>query len=588
MRLLSSAASSPIARALALMLAILAVPAQADRLVAVTINGLDGPLLINATKFLGIEKLRADGDDRSETFLRYQFSRGEDEIRDALEPFGYYQVTIESRFEARPDGSGWAATFDVDRGPQVVFGEIAIALGEAEGDDAVKQARAAMNLAPGAPFTHAAYEETKRKLQNLLAGLGYFENQLVENRVLVDPEAGTADVTLMLDSGPRYRFGPTRFEGSQFTEAFMSRFGRLPIGEYFDEQELRSLQRNLVQVEYFDDAFVQPQVDEANDQLEVPVVVTTSPNRRIRYTAGINFGTDSGIGVQLRTIRRWVNDRGHSVEGDLEYGTRDRRLTAGYRIPGRDLDTSYLISGGYDYTDTDAYIEEREFVAGTRSRKWGDWNLTETLSYNIENFEVGDQADEQKYLLGAVTAERVRADDRIFTRRGWRIEATVRGVEESLASDFSILQLDVTGQWIRMLGEKNRILLRGRLGTSLADDLVNLPASLRFFTGGDRSVRGFDFESLGPRNDEGEVIGGRHVAVISATAEHYFREKWGIAGFVDAGNAFETDDFTPAFGVGLGARWISPIGLVRVDLAVGIEDDEDNTFRMHLNIGPDL
>ncbi|HAI23845.1 MAG TPA: outer membrane protein assembly factor, partial [Alcanivorax sp.] len=118
-------------------------------------------------------------------------------------------------------------------------------------------------------------------------------------------------------------------------------------------------------------------------------------------------------------------------------------------------------------------------------------------------------------------------------------------------------------------------------------DVTELPASIRFFAGGDASVRGFAYESLGPLDNDGEVIGGRHLLVGSLEYDHPISEQWSLAVFTDAGNAFNNfDDYEIRHSAGFGVRWRSPLGPIRVDFARGIEEGRE--WRLHLSMGPDL
>jgi translocation and assembly module TamA len=163
----------------------------------------------------------------------------------------------------------------------------------------------------------------------------------------------------------------------------------------------------------------------------------------------------------------------------------------------------------------------------------------------------------------------------------------LRGSSDSLASDTSFLQFKATTKWIWSLSEKTRMIARGKFGATLKDELSELPVSVRFFTGGDHSVRGYDFESLGPVDENGAVIGGSHLLEASIEFDRMIVGNWSIAAFVDTGSAFS--DFSPEFstGVGLGIRWYSPIGPIRIDFAHPL-DDPDRDFRLHLTLGPDL
>jgi translocation and assembly module TamA len=131
------------------------------------------------------------------------------------------------------------------------------------------------------------------------------------------------------------------------------------------------------------------------------------------------------------------------------------------------------------------------------------------------------------------------------------------------------------------------VILRAMLGGMIVKDFDSLPPELRFFAGGDRSIRGFDYQQIGDLDAKGEVIGGKYQVVASAEYEHYFLDKWGAAAFVDAGDAF-TNQYDTNLGAGIGLRWKSPVGLVRLDIARPLVSNFDHEWRVHLIIGPDL
>ena len=163
----------------------------------------------------------------------------------------------------------------------------------------------------------------------------------------------------------------------------------------------------------------------------------------------------------------------------------------------------------------------------------------------------------------------------------------IRGAVETFLSDISFVQASVNAKFIRSFWENGRILVRGDLGITETSEFDRLPTSLRYFAGGDNSIRGFGYEDLGPRDEDGDVIGGKYLAVASVEYEHRIKEKWSVAGFVDAGNAFNSFSGDIEYGSGFGVRWLSPVGLIRVDLAMGLSEP-DHPVRLHIVIGPDL
>jgi translocation and assembly module TamA len=155
-----------------------------------------------------------------------------------------------------------------------------------------------------------------------------------------------------------------------------------------------------------------------------------------------------------------------------------------------------------------------------------------------------------------------------------------------LGSDASFLQLHARASWFQGLGARDRVIVRGEIGHTFTDALVEMPPSLRFYAGGDRSIRGYNYREVGPRiGDFG--LGAKNVITASGEYEHYFNPTWGMAAFVDSGSAFDGKVPDWRTGVGVGLRWRSPVGPVRIDIAHGL-DHPDSPFTLHLNIGADL
>jgi translocation and assembly module TamA len=199
---------------------------------------------------------------------------------------------------------------------------------------------------------------------------------------------------------------------------------------------------------------------------------------------------------------------------------------------------------------------------------------------------------ETTFLYPSLLAEYVNADDRIQPRRGFGASATVRGGLQGVGSDANFLQLHLTGRWFRGLGPRSRLIARGELGATFTDDLVEIPPTLRFYAGGDRSVRGYDWREIGPRiaagpGREAYALGAKNVVVASLEYEQYFNDEWGFAAFVDGGSAFDGRFDRLRKGVGLGLRWKSPVGPLRIDIGRGL-DDPDARFTLHINLGADL
>jgi translocation and assembly module TamA len=182
---------------------------------------------------------------------------------------------------------------------------------------------------------------------------------------------------------------------------------------------------------------------------------------------------------------------------------------------------------------------------------------------------------------------RLRADNQIRPRNGSKLDLSARFAADALASDTSFVQLTLHGKWIWSFEHGGRVLIRGDLGTTSERELAELPPSVRFFAGGDNSVRGYAFEELGPVDADGKVIGGSSLATGSFEFEQPLRARWSLAFFTDSGNAFERSEMDAKTSVGMGGRWQSPLGPIRIDLAQPLEHEHDS-MRIHITLGPDL
>jgi translocation and assembly module TamA len=319
----------------------------------------------------------------------------------------------------------------------------------------------------------------------------------------------------------------------------------------------------------------------------VHIALTPAPRKQVTY--GVGYSTDTGPTLRFgRNNRRW-NERGHQFGLSAQLSPVTSEVIASYRLPYGDPRQEWIhFDAGIQSEDTESSKSDSVALGVRRlSRGRLDWIRTDMLALEIEDFDVADQSGRSRLLMPGVNWNRTRADNRVRIKRGSLLQLDVRGAGDALGSDTTFLQTVATARWIWPFANSGRALVRGQLGATAFEDFDELPASVRFFAGGDNSVRGYGFEELGPVDDEGEVIGGSSLLTASFEYEHPLRERWGIAFFVDTGNAFEGSDLSLKTGVGLGGRWQSPVGPVRLDLAYPL-DDPTNDWRVHITLGPDL
>jgi translocation and assembly module TamA len=569
----------------ALMLAVAGV-ACADR-VAVTINGIEEPILESARA--NLELMQYQERDVSAAEVRRLFDRGKEQIVRSLEPFGYYNPEVAGRLE-RPEPGKFQAIYQVKVGEPVVVQQERVEVNPptATQVESVQLALEQFEPKNGQRLDHGAYERSKAMIATALANDGYLKAQLVRHKVSVVKSANTAEIDLAWDAGERHRLGPIRFSESQFPDAFLQRYKPWQDGEYYSADKMLALQQALVDADYFTSVAVAPDLEHTADGV-VPIDVMLIPAKRTLYTANVYVSTDSGPGTKLGIERRWLNKRGHKLGGTVEYSARLQEISTKYQIPKPGLrNRNYTIGAGYRDEETDTSTSRMARLAGTEVLdRWKGFQRTLGLQYLNGDFEIAEQQGSTSLLYAEGLLTRKAADDRYFPAAGYSLLYGLRFAYESLLSDTSFAQARAEAKWLKKIGEDGRVIVRAGLGAMVVDDFDALPPELRFFAGGDRSIRGFDYQQIGETNAEGGVIGGEYLLVGSGEYEHFFLEKWGAALFVDAGDAFKSN-FDANVGAGIGLRWKSPIGLVRVDVARPVVSDLDDSWRVHLVIGPDL
>ncbi len=553
--------------------------------VEIDVDGLEEELRDAALASLDLRRFSER--EMTPTQVRRLFDRADQQIRDAMQPYGYYDATVESELtEKSPDS--FRAHFRVELGKPVLVRRSDVRIvGDATELQDVRNVLEAFEPKIGQPLDHVAYESSKTAIDTQLSALGYFDAELVEHRVEVVRSARTADINLQWNSNQRYRFGEVKFTEAQFPESFLQQYVPWKEGDFYSAAELLMLQQRLVDADYFSSVSVQPDLEKLGND-SVPIEALIIPAKRTVYTAGLYASTDAGPGVRLGMDRRWVNTRGHKLGGQIEYSQRLQQAALSYRIPRPDERRIYAFTGGYRDEETDTSRSRMARLSGTQmTEQWNDFTRTLGLHYLNGDFEIAGEEQSTSLLFAEGLLTRKRANDLLFPTRGLSLLYGLRLAAEQAFSDTSLAQVRAEAKWIRPAGRRGRLILRAAAGAMVVDDFDALPPELRFFGGGDRSIRGFDYQAIGDTNADGGVIGGEYLTIVSTEYEHYFLENWGAAVFVDAGDAYSSE-LNANVGAGLGLRWRSPVGLVRLDVAVPVVTDLDDGVRVHLVIGPDL
>jgi len=555
-----------------------------DRL-TVVIDGLDGDELKNVLSFLSLEQQKGNADLSDERIKRL-LKKGHKEIRQALQPFGYYKSEITSAL--RKTEAGLQVYYKVNRGIPVTISSVDLKItGEAIDDSEFYKLQRDFPLVTHARLNHALYESAKISLENLASERGYFDFRFTANEIRLDIENNKADIIIHLESGRRYKFGKVIFNQNVFAEKFLKRYVPFAVGEPYTLTAFLELDSLLNSSDYFNQVEVKLRHDLASG-LAIPVEVTLELRKRTIYGFGLGYGTDTGGRLKIGVGRRRINQWGHKANIVAQASRVLNSITARYIIPLANPQTDQLvIAAGW----VDAEIKDVKTVRTSLSLSHThfsrNWQKTIFLNYELEDYEIGADEDDSTLIMPGVNWTRIRTNDRIYTTFGNRFVTELKGGSETLGSTSSFLQGLIKVKFIRKLFKIGRIIIRGDAGYTDVMNINDLPPSVRFFTGGSDSVRGYGYNTLGPVNEKGIVVGGNHLLVGSLELEFSLNESWNSAVFYDIGNAMDDLSKDLKRGTGVGIRYRSIIGMFRLDIASGL-DKPGNPWRLHLSIGTDL
>ncbi|MBJ7299836.1 autotransporter assembly complex protein TamA [Marinobacter salarius] len=555
--------------------------------VEVNVEGDYPQLQDNAEAFLG------EVEGRSAGSLRRYASTAEAQVEEALRALGYYSPMIQWEVVEQPGDDEIPArlVLTVQPGEPIRVRSRQVSIEGPASRDPDFVGTLPEKPSEGDVLNHGQYSTLRQTIQNRATRLGYFDGEFTTRRLEVNPEQHTADISLVFRSGVRYRLGEVSFkEGHGFEEQLLEQFVRFEPGEIYHADKVARLSGDLSNSGYFSGVDIDASPGKAEDGvIPVSVDLTTRPPRSV--AAGVGFSTDVGPRFSGNWREHWINPMGHRRGAQTELSAPRQNVGAWYELPlDPPMTDSIRLSAGYQRED----IEDVESELLTLGQQWkhqldNGWLQVASIRWEGERFRIGDDDPEQSsLLLPGLGYSKLQADSPLDPSRGYRIQFDVTGSHRAVISDVDILHANVLVKGLYTLADNHRFLSRFQFGGVATNRFSDVPPSLRFFAGGDQTVRGYGYETLSPRNSEDVAIGGRYLMVGSVEYQYEFTENWRVAAFVDEGNAMDDLSDPLATGAGVGIRWISPVGPLRLDVAKGLDPEFGGEWRVHFSMGPEL
>ena len=511
-----------------------------------------------------------------------------EQARRALAALGYYAADVD--VERREEGEDTVVVVTVEPNDPVEVETIELRIeGPARDDGDYMPVVGQIPLRQGDVFVSSRYEASKGVLLSRAQDLGYFDFAFSESGVRVSRRQLTADVTLVAESGPRYTFGPIVFDSDFLDADFLDRWVPFDEGDPYVSSKIGELTRNLQNSGYFQSVRVVPERDRRYGRT-VPVRVALERKDDNEVGLGIGYATDVGVRGKISWTKPLINRRGHSASAELGLSRVRQSVSFAYRIPrgSRPLYNYYAFEYGLQNDDDiDSFLSTLNVQRVSRRRH--DWTESVFVRWERETSTINDMELTTDLVLPGVSYTRSRSKGRPFLTWGQSESFQFLYGNRELLSTIDFYKTTVAFKYLRAISPRNTLIGSVQYGAISTNDFTRVPASQRFFAGGDRSIRGYKFRDVSPRNPQGDAVGGRYLEVVSAEYNYRFLDRWSAAAFVDAGRAFNNFDTPYAAGAGIGIRWQSPVGPFRLDLAHPIGDNDlDRGLRVHLSLGPDL
>lgn len=450
-------------------------------------------------------------------------------------------------------------------------------------------------LAEGSPALADNVLQAVSEARELFRDRGYPFAKTASTRHTLDTNARTLRSEVVIDSGPLVFMGPLRVKGTQsVSDHYLNALRTWREGQAWGQRRIENFRDSLRQSGLFSAAEISPGEEETADGLR-PVVVELTPAPERTIGGALKFDTDFGPGVQAYWEHRNFTGRGDSLRVEAPVWQDLQEIVASYRLPFFLRNDQDLISrAAFHHENTDAY----EWTAATGSiglerrlsRRWRG-----SLSVMGEGGVLKDPDESrQSYIMVGLPGTLVYdgTDNLLNATRGVRLNIAAGPYTGEYNKQFTVGRVRTEGQaFLPVIGEDSLVMAFRAMYGMVSEDADQLPASIRYYVGGGGSVRGYDFQSLGPRNDSRAPLGGASAVELSAEARVKLNDTWGVVAFVDGGMAYagQAPDFSEQelrWGAGLGLRFFTAIGPVRLDVATPLNPrHKDSAVHVYFSIG---
>ena len=555
-------------------------------------DGLPKEVLQNINAYLG--GLPKSDNERS-AFI-YSAKK---KTQNALKALGYYQSVVTTSVSKDLEKNVWTLSITIQLNQPTLVNHVKLEItGEAKNDPAFISFKDDIPISNGDKLHHGIYEKLKSNLTSLGLERGYFNSKFTLSTIAINKNLQTADIDIHFESGARYKFGQVDFSDINLNYDVLQPLIPFQTGDYYQSALIQNFQNALDETHYFGNVVVHPKSDSNINDL-LPVEVSLNKAKSHEIDLGIGYATDTKARFSLGWKTPLINRFGHRQESRFSYSTVNPTGRFIYSIP--------LTHANNDVLRLQALLEENDYADITSrymSFQVGRVYLEKAIlrqpymRYLIERWSFDGVEYNANYLIPGLTwSDTKREGNLLDPSNGFREYYSVEASHKDLSSAASFIRLNARWNYISLIAPNHRLVTRAELGYILADKNIGaeLSPSLRFYAGGDQSIRGFAYQSVGPtvtyshegRTSEEFVTGGTNLVVASIEYQYYFSNEWRGALFFDTGSVNNTNKLNLVYSVGPAMHYMSAIGPIRFALGYPLSE-EDPSWRVHFSLGAEL
>ena len=555
----------------------------------VKIQGVSGDVLANIEALL--EPVRENNFTEVRQTYRAQVDRA---VKRAVEALGYYQAIITYSWIEPKNKSPATLVARVHLGKPVrIAGTSLTVRGDANNDEIFDELKKQLSK-KGKQLNHGEYQSFKSSIERAAVRHGYFDGEFLTSELGVDAVKNEAYWTLDYDSKSRYRFGDIDFSGSQIRESILLNLLPFEKGDPYTSDDIVKLNSRLSSTGWFNSVIISPDILQGRNSADkfLPIHTNVTPKKKNALEIGLGFSTDVGPRGSMAWRKPWLNDSGHSLEASTKVSSKEQTADVSYKIPleRNALEHYWLIQAGVKKENlNDTKSSSTSMVISRNWAPYHGWQRDIHLRWSYDSFDQGTTSDTTMLVYPGVAFSKTTTVGGLMPTWGWSQRYTVDWSNKMWGSDVEFMVFEAQHALIKTFAECHRFVFRSRVGWIETNDFDKVPPDLRFFAGGDRSVRGYKYESISPEDENGDLTGAEKLITLSAEYQYRVTGNWWGAVFFDVGQAVhDFDDQDLKKGAGVGVRWQSPLGPIKLDIAMPVGDPSKNGVQFYIGLGPEL